>query len=252
MEPSLPPQTIRATLDPTDASESGERLIGIGQLVRLLSPEFKDLSISKVRYLEDRDLLRPRRTPGGYRKYSPSDIRRLRGILTLQRDEFLPLEVIRERIDRGAGTPLGRVLAAAPPLEAPQALRREEQNVSWEEALEVTGVNDAFLRQLVEFHLIERSLDLVDSTLTDTDVEIARICDLLARFGVEPRNLRLVRSSVEREVALLEQIVAPALRSQNADRREQAEKTLLDLGSLVSHLKDLLLYKELRRFLQGS
>ena len=116
----------------------------------------------------------------------------------------------------------------------------------------MTGVSDVFLRQLVEFHLIERSLGVIDSTLTDTDVEIARICDLLARFGVEPRNLRLVRSSVEREVALLEQIVAPALKSQNADRREQAEKTLLDLGSLVSHLKDLLLYKELRRFLQGS
>ena len=252
MESALPPQTRRPTLVPADATDPGERLIGIGQLVRLLSPEFRDLSISKVRYLEDRDLLRPRRTPGGYRKYSPADIRRLRAILTLQRDEFLPLEVIRERMDRGTGTSLGRVLAAAPLLEAPQALRREEQNVSWSEALEVTGVSDAFLRQLTEFHLIERSPGAADSTLTDTDVEIARICDLLARFGVEPRNLRLVRSYVEREVAMLEQIVAPALKSQNVDRREQAEKTLLDLGSLVSHLKDLLLYKELRRFLQGT
>jgi DNA-binding transcriptional MerR regulator len=252
VESALPPQPPRPTLHSTDASDLGERLVGIGQLVRLLSPEFKDLSISKVRYLEDRDLLRPRRTPGGYRKYSPADVRRLRAILTLQRDEFLPLEVIRERIDRGTGTPLGRVLAAASPLEAPQALRREEQSISWKEGLEVTGVSDAFLRQLAEFHLIERSLGAADPTLTDTDVEIARICDLLARFGVEPRNLRLVRSSVEREVAMLQQIVAPALKSQNADRREQAEKSLLDLGSLVSHLKDLLLYKELRGFLQGS
>jgi DNA-binding transcriptional MerR regulator len=248
--PTLPPDA-RLAPQLTEGGEAAGRLIGIGQLVRLLGQEFTDLSISKVRYLEDRDLLRPRRTPGGYRKYSPADIRRLRAILTLQRDEFLPLEVIRERLDRGAtGTHLGRVLAAAAPLEAPHALRRDEQRVSWKEAMEVADVSDGFLRQLAEFHLVERPDSTLEPTLTDTDVEIARICGLLAGFGAEPRNLRLVRSSVEREVAMLEQIVAPVMRSQNTERREQAEKTLLDLGSLLSHLRDLLLYKDLRGFLQ--
>lgn len=247
------PVDMRSAAATADQAEAGGRLVGIGQLVRLLGQEFTDLSISKVRYLEDRDLLRPRRTPGGYRKYSPADVRRLRAILTLQRDEFLPLEVIRERLDRGTtGTSLGRVLTAAAPLEAPQALRRDEQHVSWKEAMEVADVSDAFLRQLAEFHLIERPVPALDATMSDTDVEIARICGLLAGFGAEPRNLRLVRSSVEREVAMLAQIVAPVMRSQNAERREQAEKTLLDLGSLLSHLRDLLLYKDLRGFLQKS
>ena len=92
--------------------ESGEQLQTIGHVVRSLQPEFPDLSISKVRYLEDRGLLVPRRTAGGYRKYAARDVRRLRAILTMQRDEFLPLEVIRERIERSAGAgAVGRAIA---------------------------------------------------------------------------------------------------------------------------------------------
>jgi DNA-binding transcriptional MerR regulator len=234
------------------ASESGpgagkELLLTIGQLVRALQPDFPDLSISKVRYLEDRDLLRPTRTTGGYRKYGVADVRRLRTILTLQRDEFLPLEIIKERLERGTASPLARALSAPAPLDTDQALWREEHRAEWPEAQEAAGVTEAFLRQLADYRLIEASPATFGTGLGETDIEIARICDLLARFGVEPRNLRLLRSSAEREASLVAQAVAPLLRSPHAERRAEGEKNLHDLGLLLSKLLDLLLYKELRR-----
>jgi DNA-binding transcriptional MerR regulator len=235
-----------ATASATPAAGK-ELLLTIGQLVRLLQPEFPDLSISKVRYLEDRDLMRPTRTAGGYRKYSTVDVRRLRTILTLQRDEFLPLDVIKARLERGTASPIGRALASPAPLETDQGLRRPEHRAAWEEAQEAAGVSELFLRQLAEFRLIEASPANLDAGLSETDIEIARICDLLARFGVEPRNLRLLRSSAEREAALVGQAVAPLLRSPHAERRAEGEKSLHDLGLLLSKLLDLLLYKELRR-----
>lgn len=225
-------------------------LLTIGQLVEQLQPDFPDLSISKVRYLEDRNLLQPTRTPGGYRKYSLADVRRLRTILTLQRDEFLPLEVIRERLERGTASAVGRALTLSAPFDTAEALRREEPRLPWEEAVEAAGVTDAFLRQLADYHLIEASPGSLVASLSESDVEVARICDLLARFGVEPRNLRLLRSSAEREVALLDQAMAPLLRSPHAERRREGERNLQDLALLLSRLLDLLLYKELRRLVE--
>jgi len=234
----------------TDAEPRGQ-LLTIGQVVRLLQGEYPELSISKVRYLEDRGLLNPQRTQGGYRKYSQGEVRRLRTVLALQRDEFLPLEVIRDRIARGTATTVGRVLAPPAPVEATLALRREQKRYTWDEAVDGAGVDPLFLRELADYNLVDRSAaSTPGSVLTDTDVEIARICDLLARHGVEPRNLRLLRSSAEREASMLEQIVTPALRSPHVERREIGEKTLQDLGSLLARLLDLLLYKELRRLVE--
>jgi len=234
----------------TDAEPRGQ-LLTIGQVVRLLQGEYPELSISKVRYLEDRGLLNPQRTQGGYRKDSQGEVRRLRTVLALQRDEFLPLEVIRDRIARGTATTVGRVLAPPAPVEATLALRREQKRYTWDEAVDGAGVDPLFLRELADYNLVDRSAaSTPGSVLTDTDVEIARICDLLARHGVEPRNLRLLRSSAEREASMLEQIVTPALRSPHVERREIGEKTLQDLGSLLARLLDLLLYKELRRLVE--
>jgi Predicted transcriptional regulators len=227
-------------------SAEHERLLTIGQVVRLLEDEFPDLSISKVRYLEDRGLVTPQRTQGGYRKFGQEQVRRLRTILMLQRDEFLPLKVIRERLVRGTASTVGRALAPPAPVEAAHALQREQRRFTWNEALEGAGVEAEFMRELADYNLVDRSaISAADAVLTDADVEIARICDLLARHGVAPRNLRLLRSSAEREASMLGQIVAPALQSPHADRREAGEKTLQDLGSLLSRLLDLLLYKEL-------
>jgi len=231
------------------AAQRSERLLTIGQVVAHLRPDFADLSITKVRYLEDRGLLSPVRTSGRYRKYSQADLRRLRTILTLQRDEYLPLDVIRQRVDRGTSSVLGQSLAStAASLRSSPTLRREEPLYTWQEICAAAGVDDAFLRMLVEYRLIDRHAPS-GTVFTESDLETARICQLLARFGVEPRNLRLLSSSVEREAALLEQVTTPSLRSSHPDKREYGEKMLEDLGTLLSQLVHLLLYKELRRFL---
>jgi DNA-binding transcriptional MerR regulator len=226
-----------------------EQLLTIGQVVSQLSSEFPDLSITKVRYLEDRELLAPSRTPGRYRKYSSADVRRLRTILTLQRDEYLPLDVIRQRVDRAvmpvSGTPLD---PDATPMRITPLLKKEEAIYTWEEAPAAAGVDEQFFRMLVDFRLIDRASP-TGPVLSESDLEIARICQLLARFGVEPRNLRLLSSSVEREAALVEQVTTPSLRSTHLDKREYGEKLLEDLGALLSQLIHLLLYKELRKLL---
>ena len=224
-----------------------DALLTIGQVVDQLKSDFPDLSITKVRYLEDRGLLTPRRTAGRYRKYSGADIRRLRAILTLQRDQYLPLEVIRERVDGRRRDVRASHLASARPGASP-SLKREDAVYTQTEICENAGIDSAFLRLLVEYRLIDRR-GQQGAVFTESDLEIARICQLLVRFGVEPRNLRLLGSSVEREAALVEQIATPSLRSAHADKREYGEKMVEDLGSLLSQLMQLLLYKELHRLL---
>lgn len=222
----------------------------IGQLVESLRPEFPDLSISKVRYLEERGLLMPQRTSGGYRTYSQADLRRLRLILTMQRDEFLPLEVIRERLARGLAAGTGSSVAVATAtsgLDRGGGLRREERTFPWDEALDISNVDESFMRQLVEFRLVDPGVSPTGApVLSESDVEIARICGLLARFGVEPRNLRLTRSAVQREVSVIEQVTAPALRSPHPERREEGERQALDLGALLTALFQLLLARDMR------
>jgi DNA-binding transcriptional MerR regulator len=231
-----------------------ERLLTIGQVVKLLQAEYPDLSITKLRYLEDRGLLSPTRTKGRYRKYDPADVRRLRMILTLQRDDYLPLEVIRQKVDRstaaGSGTSAGAVVVAG---RSGAALRREEPAYSLAELCDAVGVKPAFIDTLLEYRLIEKaSGEKVSQTVpifTESDLETVRICHLLTRFGVEPRHLRLLSSSTEREATVIEQIVTPSLLSTHADKREYGEKMLSDLATLFSQLLHLLLYKELRRLL---
>ncbi len=222
-------------------------MLTIGQVVDQLKSEFPELSITKVRYLEDRGLLNPSRTPGRYRKYSAADIRRLRTILTLQRDQYLPLEVIRERVETPSAV-LGQQLSGSARLGTAASLKREDPVYTQEELCENAGIDAAFLRLLVEYRLIDRNGQQAPA-FTDGDVETARICQLLVRFGLEPRNLRLLGSSIEREAALVEQIATPSLRSSHADKREYGEKIVEDLGALLSQLMQLLLYKELRRLL---
>lgn len=209
-----------------------ERLLTIGQVVTLLQPDFPDLSITKLRYLEDRGLLSPARTKGRYRKYGSSDLRRLRMILTLQRDEYLPLDVIRQRVERSATPAPGQTFASAVIAgRSGGALKREEATYTADDAREATGVTPDFLRTLVEYRLIDQAA-AAGPAFTESDLETVRICHLLTRFGVEPRHLRLFGSSTEREAAILEQIVTPSLRSTHADKREYGEKMLADLGAL--------------------
>jgi DNA-binding transcriptional MerR regulator len=226
---------------------SNDALLTIGQVVDQLKSEFPDLTITKVRYLEDRGLLAPSRTPGRYRKYSGVDLRRLRTILTLQRDQYLPLEVIRERVETPSAV-LGQQLPGSARLGTAPNLKREDSVYTQEEICENAGIDANFLRMLIEYRLIDRK-GQQGIVFSESDLETARICQLLVRFGVEPRNLRLIGSSVEREATLVEQVATPSLRSAHTDKREYGEKMVEDLGALLSQLMQLLLYKELRKLL---
>jgi DNA-binding transcriptional MerR regulator len=247
---------------PEEAPRQAKSLT-IGAVCKQLSQEFPDISISKIRYLEDQKLLAPRRTPGGYRLYAQSDVSRLRTILRLQRDEFLPLRVIRQEL--AAGRTFEEAQAAASPDasgDAPPApdgrpgaaLRRltfSLQNkgalYSLEDVVEETGAEPRLIAELEEYGIVKGELRGGTRYYDETQREIVRAVTELARYGVAGRNLRVFRTSAEREAALLQQILAPSLRSRNPERRKEAVEALENLAAVASHLKHLLLVRDLRR-----
>jgi DNA-binding transcriptional MerR regulator len=230
------------------SSAAPEATFTIGRLVRDLQAEFPDLSITKVRYLEQRGLVSPARSAGRYRRYTSADLRALRTVLALQRDEFLPLDVIRQRMEKAtlsAGRPL---LTSAEPGPVTAPLRREEPLYSLQDVCAAAGVDEEFVARLEESRLVERSAP-PGPAFTMSDLETVHICRLLARFQLEPRNLRLLSSSAEREAGLVEQVATTSLRSTHPDKKEYGMQIVEDLGSLFSRLNHLLLYRELRRLL---
>jgi DNA-binding transcriptional MerR regulator len=232
------------------AAPRKEKSLTIGGVTKQLEREFPDISISKVRYLEDQKLLSPRRTQGGYRLYSPGDLQRLRTILRLQRDEFLPLRVIRQELAAGRTDPDP---ASNQPPER-RSMRRSSVAVRGpgslyrlEEVLEETGADRGLVKELEDYGVIRGEKHEGESHYDDTEREIVRAVTELRRFGVGGRNLRVFRTSADREAALLEQILAPALRSRNPERRKEAVEALENLAAIASHLKHLLLIRDLRK-----
>jgi DNA-binding transcriptional MerR regulator len=222
------------------------KALTIGAVAKILGQEFDDISISKIRYLEDQKLLTPRRTQGGYRLYSQADVERLRAILRMQRDEFLPLRVIRQELATGdfTGSRRGSDAAAtrrAASVEAPVS------TLTMEELLDDAGVSESLLRELQEFGIVQPDRRDGRMVYDETDLEIVRAAAELSRFGVAGRNLRVFRTSADREAALLQQIVGPALRSRSQARRKEAIENLESLAAVCGHLKHLLLVRDLRR-----
>jgi DNA-binding transcriptional MerR regulator len=230
------------------AAPSRQKAVTIGAVCKALRQEFPEISISKIRYLEDQKLITPRRTQGGYRLYTQADIDRLRTILRLQRDEFLPLRVIRQEL---AGGRTERDVAA--PGE-PRSLRRASVTArdagalySLEHVADETGADPQLIRELVDFGVIKGEIRGGVRCYDETEREIVRAVSELARYGVGGRNLRVFRSSADREAQLLQSILAPALRSRNPDRRREAIEALENLASVTTHLKHLLLIRDLRK-----
>ena len=250
--------------DPVDvpaAPPQGGKSLTIGAVCKALSQEFPDISISKIRYLEDQKLLSPRRTPGGYRLYSANDVSRLRTILRLQRDEFLPLRVIRQELAAGRSEPEVAQAASGdggvtpPDARQPGAmLRRLTFSIaqrgalySLEDVIEETGAEARLVAELEDFGIIKGDARGGTKYYDETEREIVRAVGELSRYGVAGRNLRVFKTSAERESALLQQILAPALRSRNPERRKEAVEALENLAAVASHLKHLLLVRDLRR-----
>jgi DNA-binding transcriptional MerR regulator len=214
-------------------------LLTIGSVCRRLKSEFPDISISKIRYLEDQGLLTPKRTQGGYRLFGEEDVERLRRILELQRDEFLPLRVIRQELASPNAKERKRRRAAG--------LLGREDEVDLHELCARAGVTSDLARELEEYGLLSPRLESGERIYAEGDVEIALVCGKLATFGIAPRHLRAFRTSAEREAGLLEAVVAPALRSRNPERRQDALDDLQALGELAHEIAQLLFWRELRR-----
>ena len=212
----------------TTARQQRERLLRIGEVVRRLSEEFPDISISKIRYLEDEGLLQPRRTQGGYRLFSEADLERLQRILRLQRDEFLPLRVIKDELDAPGATERKR--------RRPTSLGAEEESITFDELCERAGVAPELAKELEDFGLLGPHGTGAEKRYPESDADVAATCAQLTRYGVAPRNLRTFRTATGREAALLEQLVAPALRGRNAERRAQALRDLNQLADQVGQL----------------
>jgi DNA-binding transcriptional MerR regulator len=242
---------------PTD-DDAPRKSLTIGAVCKALSQEFPDISISKIRYLEDQKLLSPRRTPGGYRLYAQSDVSRLRTILRLQRDEFLPLRVIRQELAAGRAendTPAAAAAAPAPEVARPgAALRRLTFSIrdrgalySLDDVVDETGAEPRLVKEMEDFGIVKGEQRGGTTYYDETEREIVRAVTELARYGVAGRNLRVFKTSAEREAALLQQILAPSLRSRNPERRKEAIEALENLAAVASHLKHLLLVRDLRR-----
>ena len=201
----------------------------IGEVVARLRPEFPTLSVSKIRYLERRRLINLSRTRGGYRLFSNQDIELLRYILTLQDKEYLPLKVIKKRIEGGmpvaardSANELSRVL--------------EERTYTREELADALETESRFVDELIAAGVIGRS-----GQLTQRDAEIARMALEMARHSIQPRHLRGIMAAVDREAAMFKQILNPELRSGDEQRVAEAMTKARHLAAVDSRMKDLMM-----------
>ncbi len=216
-----------------------ERLLTIGAVCRRLKSEFPDISISKIRYLEDQGLLTPRRTRGGYRLFGEDEIERLLTILRLQRDEFLPLRVIRQELSSPALKERKR--------RRPAGLADRDGEIDLGELCERAGVPPELAKELEDYGLLDGRSEGGERLYAEADADIAAACAKLARFGIAPRHLRAFRTSADREAGLLEALIAPALRSRNPERRAGGLEDLQTLAELAQELSQLLFWRDLRR-----
>jgi DNA-binding transcriptional MerR regulator len=262
--------------------------LSIGEVLSLLQEEFPEVTISKIRFLESQGLLDPERTPSGYRKFYEPDIERLRWILTQQRENFLPLRVIKDRL-AGRAEPEdteangGRVTTAtapvassaaptasspAPPPEpeprrAPRHARTEPApapatsaldsgpsavSLTRDELASATGLPDKILTELERYGLIT-GRPMGRDTLYDEDaLVVARLAAGFLRFGVEARHLRMYKVAAEREASFFEQVVMPLVKQRNPAARRQAVDNLSELASLGESLRGAMLRHALKGY----
>jgi DNA-binding transcriptional MerR regulator len=211
----------------------------IGEVVARLRKEFPTLSVSKVRYLERRRLINLTRTRGGYRLFSPQDVEMLRYILTLQDKEYLPLKVIKKRIEGGmpvgggdAGGDLSRVL--------------EDKTYTKEELADAIDAETRFVDELVAVGVIGRHNTAGE--LSQRDVEIARMALEMAKYSIQPRHLRGIVAAVDREAAMFKQILNPDLRSGDEQRVQDAVNKARHLATVDSRLKELVMANAIDAF----
>jgi DNA-binding transcriptional MerR regulator len=229
--------------------------LSIGEVLSLLQDEFPDVTISKIRFLESQGLIDPERTPSGYRKFYPADIERLRFILREQKDNFLPLKVIKDRLDD----------TEEPAPEAPErvpawmqdksrsAAAAELPGVSFtiEELAAASGLPPAAITELEHFGLIIARKVGPSSYYDEQALTVARLAAGFYRHGIEARHLRMYRSIADRESSLFEQVILPLVKQRNPRAREEAGAALSELTRLGHEMRAVVLREALRSYTDG-
>ena len=215
------------------SAEPARAYLGIGEVLAQLQAEFPDVSVSKIRFLETEGLIQPARSPSKYRKFSPADVERLRYILTAQRDQYLPLRVIKDQLEAGGPDEPPRRAGRYPVLaDPPDGAAGPAVPLSRRELLEATGLDEARLAELEDFGLVRRSgRRYGPDALAATRAVVA-----LGRYGVQARHLRVLRASAERETALIEQVVAPIVRQRSPGARDRAGQTAREIAAIARQL----------------
>lgn len=245
----------------THATSTAHAFMSIGEVLGQLRAEFPDVTISKIRFLESEGLIEPQRTPSGYRKFSRDDVGRLRYVLAAQRDNYLPLRVIKshlEAIDRGleppslgqSGPQVPRALVEVDGLPSADDFQPEPSDLrlSRDELIEAAGIEPELLAQVEAFGLIQPK---TGGHYDGDALIIAKTTAEMARFGLEPRHLRGFRTAAERELGLVEQVISPLVRQRNPEARGRADEVARELASLSVRLHAALIRAALRPQLGG-
>lgn len=220
----------------------------IGEVVDKLKATYPDVSISKVRFLEEEGLIAPERTAGGYRKFKDTDVARVELVLRLQREHFLPLAVIRDRlkeIDKGRMPAELRGTAAQGELGSLPADKGTAVPV--DQAPTALGLPVSFIKELAEYGIVALGRGEQGAELPAADVVIAHTCWDLRRYGVEPRHLRMYETFAAREASFFEQVLMPAFRHRTPETRQKLAEALGEIGDLTGELKRTLLARALSK-----
>ena len=217
--------------------------LSIGEVLAQLRPEHPDITISKIRFLEDEGLVKPERTASGYRKFSREDVGRLRYVLSAQKDHYLPLRVIKEHLDAidrgleppalgGGGPRVPRALVAAEGMPGPDVFRPDasEIRLSRRELLDAAGLDGQQLDQLEQYGLIGPRQG--GSHYDGDALVVAKTVSEMARFGIEARHLRPFKAAADREIGLVEQVVTPLVRQRGPEARARADEVARELAAL--------------------
>lgn len=220
-------------------------LLTIGEVLNQVRSEFDDISISKIRFLEAEGLIVPSRTKSGYRKFSSSDVEKLRYILRMQRDHYLPLKVIKvhiEAIDRGLKPEIDEIEKPKVPsalVDLNQlGIKKSNIRVTREELIANTSITDQDLKESEDYGLIKVLAD--KRHYDDIAVKTARVIAALSGFGLEPRHLKFLKSGSDRESSLIKQVASPMSRSKRPDAGEQALEMMREISNLTNQLHFIL------------
>jgi DNA-binding transcriptional MerR regulator len=256
------------------ASPGDRSYLSIGEVLALLQDEFPDVTISKIRFLESQGLIDPERTPSGYRKFYEIDVLRLKFILHQQKEHFLPLKVIKDRLD--SGEPLGDengrsgpdpepvadvatpaepevrlpVWMVKPPPVPPSGVRSVSSGAtfSFEEVAASSGLTVDELRDVERFGIVSGRAVGSTTVYDEHAIVAARVAAQFLSFGIEPRHLRLYRNAADREAGLIEQLILPLLKQRNPQAHAQAHTTLETLARLGGELREAVLRQSLRPY----